>query len=160
MGNVLPVLQPVIDNLMAAQERLEQVVARIEPIRWQQWSSNPGWTYKDLLAHLATGDWVCQHRLHGLLETGGVPDSPDVDAGNAERIAARRGRSVQELMEERARHRRQTLDLIERLTVAQLEQPIDMSSLGIGTVPFIRYLQGFPAHDIGHAFELEAIAAR
>ena len=95
-------------------------------------SPNAGWTYKDLLAHLATGDWICQHFLRGLLETGRVPEWPDADAGNAERVAARRGKSVSELAEERAQHRNETLRLIGQLEQGHLDRPIDMPWFNVG----------------------------
>ncbi|MBI1885922.1 MAG: DinB family protein [Chloroflexi bacterium] len=158
MAGLLPDLKPIVENLNACQQRLEQVVARVEPSRWQEASGNPGWRYKDLLAHLATGDWVCQHLLRGLHETGRVLDWPDVDAGNAELISARGEKSVGELMEERAGHRRRTIELLSDLRPAHLEQPIELVFMGIGQVPFLRYLQGFAAHDIQHTWELAALA--
>ena len=152
-----PDLQPVIENLKAAERQLQVVVSRMPPTCWSESSPNADWNYKDLMAHLATGDWVRQHFLTGLLETGRILDWPDADAGNSERITARREKPVSTLTKERAEHRRRTIELIERLQPEHLAQAIDMPGLNAYGVPFLRYLQGFPAHDINHTRELQAI---
>ncbi len=147
----------VVDRLQAAEERLHRVVKRIDAHRWDESSPNEGWTYKDLVAHLATGDWVCQILVRGVLATGSVSTGHDVDAGNAERIEARRSKPVDELIQERRAHREETLSLVARLTEEHLNAPIDLPWEDM-TAPFSRYLLGFAAHDLRHTFELEAIA--
>ena len=158
MTQTTPELQTVVENFVRVEQRLQERVAQIPAERWMDASPNDGWTYKDLLAHLATGDWICQHLLRGLLETTSVPDWPDADVGNAERVAARRRKSVSDLAEERARHRSETIGLIEQLRVEHLESPIDMPWFNVRGAPFRVYLQSFPGHDIGHTRELSAIA--
>jgi hypothetical protein len=158
MTEIKPELQSVIENFVAAEERLQETVARIPPGWWSESSPNAGWTYKDLLAHLATGDWICQHLLRGLLKRGSVPEWPDADAGNAERVAARRGKLVSELAEERAEHRNETVRLIAQLEAAHLESPIDMPWFNVRGAPFRVYLQSFPGHDINHTEELMVVA--
>ncbi len=150
--------QSVVASFVTAEHRLQETVARIPPDRWLAPSSNAGWTYKDLLAHLATGDWICQHLLHGLLETGAVPELPDADAGNAERVSARRGKLVSELGKERAQHRTDTIRLIAQLHPDHLDRPINMPWFNVRAAPFRVYLQTFPAHDRDHTQELIAIA--
>jgi uncharacterized protein (TIGR03083 family) len=147
----------VIDRLQAAEERLLTAVEGADAARWDEPSSCEGWTYKDLLAHLATGDWVCQILLRGVLATGALPTGHDVDAGNAERIETRRPKSVDELIQERQAHRQETLALLVQLTEDHLKVPMDLPWQNL-TAPFSRYLLGFAAHDLGHTFELEAIA--
>ena len=159
MTDIAPELQSTLENLVAAERRLQETVAQIPPKRWSESSPNDGWTYKDLLAHLATGDWICQHFLRSLLGTASVPEWPNADVGNAERVAARRSKSVSELAEERAQHRKETVRLIEQLELRHLESPIDMPWFNVRGAPFRVYLQSFPGHDIDHTRELEAIVA-
>src|SRR5439155_26624226 len=71
-----PDLQPVSENLKAAERQLQVVVSRMPPTSWSESSTNADCNYKDLMAHLATGDWVCQHFLTGLLETRRILDWP------------------------------------------------------------------------------------
>ncbi|MDP3064739.1 MAG: DinB family protein [Chloroflexota bacterium] len=149
----------VIDRLQTAQERLLKAVERADAARWNEPSPNPGWTYKDLLAHLATGDWVCQMLLRGVLATGSVPPWPDIDAGNAELIEARRPKSVADLLQERQAHRQETLALLAQLTEAHLRVPIHLPWIST-TTTFSQYLLGFPGHDLGHTFEMETAAPR
>jgi hypothetical protein len=158
MTQMTPELESIVENFVAAEQRLQETVARIPHGRWSDPSPNAGWTNKDLLAHLTTGDWICQHFLRELLKTGGVPEWPDADAGNAKRVAARRDKSVSELAVERAEHRNETVSLISQLQPEHLDAPIDMPWFNIRGASFVRYLQGFPGHDIDHIRELEASA--
>jgi hypothetical protein len=153
-------LQSIVDNFLTSEQRLQLMIARVPAGRWPEASPNDGWTYKDLLAHLATGDWICQHFLRSLLEKGSVPAWPDADAGNAERVLARRGKSVSDLMEERAQHRSETIGLVGQLRPEHLEAPIDMPWFDVRGAPFRVYLQSFPGHDINHTEELMAVADR
>lgn len=159
MAEMTSDIQSIVANFVSAEQRLQEVIARIPAGRWPQASPNAGWSYKDLLAHLATGDWICQHFMRSLLETGGVPKWPDADAGNAERVTARRARSADELAEERARHRSETVALIAQLQPKHLDAPIDMPWFNVRGAPFRVYLQSFPGHDINHTQELGAIAS-
>jgi len=138
--------QSVVASFVTAEHRLQETVARIPPDRWLAPSSNAGWTYKDLLAHLATGDWICQHLLHGLLETGAVPEFPDADAGNAERVSARRGKLVSELGKERAQHRTDTIRLIAQLHPDHLDRPINMPWFNVRAAPSRCNSKPFPAN--------------
>ena len=160
LAQAMPELQSIVENFVSAEQRLQETVARMPPARWSEPSPNAGWTNKDLLAHLSTGDWICQYFLHELLKTGRVPDSPDADAGNAERVAARRDKSVSELAVERAEHRNETVSLISQLQPEHLDSPIDMPWFNVRGAPFRLYLQGFPGHDIEHTRELGVIAER
>jgi hypothetical protein len=154
MSQIPPALQSMIENFLAAEQRLQEAIACFPAERWSYPSPNEGWSYKDLLAHLATGDWICQIFLRSLLATGRLPEWPDADAGNADRVAARRDRSVGKLAEERTRQRRETIGLIEQLRPEHLEAPIDMPWLNVRGAPFRVYIQSFPGHDIGHTQEL------
>ena len=154
MTQVSSELQSIVDNFIVAEQRLQEAITRVPPGAWSEQSPNVGWTFKDLLAHLATGDWLCQHLLRGLLETGSLPDWLDADAGNAESVAARRGKSVNKLAEERAQHREETIRLIARLQPEHLDSPIDMPWDNILGAQFRLYLQMFPGHDFGHTAEL------
>jgi uncharacterized protein (TIGR03083 family) len=144
MAELTPELQSIVENFLAVEQRLQETIARISPEGWSEISPNAGWTYKDLVAHLATGDWICQIILRSLLETGSVPEWPDADAGNAERVRARREKSVAALAEERAQHRNETVRLIEQLQPDHLEAPIDMPWFNVRDARADRPIVGWP----------------
>jgi hypothetical protein len=55
-------------------------------VYWERAVRGFDWTYRQLLAHIATGDWVLQGHLRHVIETSAVGPWPDVDAGNAQRV--------------------------------------------------------------------------
>src|SRR6185295_6597691 len=83
----LPDVQPAVAAL--SPDEMLYVIYNVDPVNWERPSPLAGWTYRDLLAHIATGDWVLQMHLNHVIERGEVAAWPDVDAGNAQRIAER-----------------------------------------------------------------------
>lgn len=149
----LPELQPAVDAL-ATGETL-YVVHSVDPVRWEQASSVPGWTYRLLLAHIATGDWVLQHHLLHIIEHGSVAPWPDVDAGNAERVAERRASIDRRLTEEYLSMRHETMRLFARIERKHLALPIEFwwePRPNAHTV--LEYLLAFERHDRTHREQL------
>ena len=131
------------------------VVYNIDPVYWERPSALPGWTYRQLLMHIATGDWVLQMHLLHLIEDGTIAAWPDVSAGNAERLAERAHSTHHALTEEFLSMRHETLRLISQLTPEHLEQPIEFwweTQPNQHTV--FEYVLGFPSHDLTHREQL------
>jgi DinB superfamily/Mycothiol maleylpyruvate isomerase N-terminal domain len=108
-----PELQPGVDAL--SPSRTLYVVYSVDPARWERRSPVPGWSYRQLLAHIATGDWVLQRHLTHVLEHGRLDEWPDIAAGNEERLAERRFSTWSTLVEEYLSMRHETMLLISKL---------------------------------------------
>ena len=140
---------------------LVAVARAVEPSRWSDPSPYPGWTYKDLLAHLATGYTVRLTQLRDLLEKGKLGPEPDADAANAENIARHRGSPPEALVEEMVRQRSEVRRLLGLLRPEHLEatttirRPRDQAPRD-GS--FLEALQHWHEHDLEHAADLAAVA--
>jgi hypothetical protein len=150
---------PVAERWDQVTDYLLGVANAVEPEAWAQPSPYPGWTYKDLLAHLATGYTVRLAQLHGLLENGELGTQPDADAANAENIARHRDSSPEALVEEMVRQRSQVRRLLGLLRPEHLEARTAVSRRGQapqdGT--FLEALQHWHEHDLEHAADLSPI---
>jgi hypothetical protein len=152
-----PDLLPAVVERNALLDELRALVAAAPPAAWTRPTANPGWDAKDLLAHLATGDWVMQRTVRALLagdDPAGVWERLDIDAGNAERIAAARGRSVAGLLDDLRAQQTASLALWELLTDRRLTAPLPNRQGGVWTLR--DYLCGFPGHDRLHIGQLRA----
>jgi hypothetical protein len=114
----LPEVRPAAEAL--APDETLYVVYSVAPVLWERPSPLPGWTYRQLLAHIATGDWVLQGHLRHIVEHDAVAPWPDVDAGNAERLAQRAHSTDRALTEEYLSMRHETLLLLGRLNPEHL----------------------------------------
>jgi hypothetical protein len=122
---------------------------------WALPSPLPDWSYKDLLAHLATGDWVCHIILRTImanerLDLGTVANLDWVAQGNAQRLAERKQRTPRELIDEVRSHSEETQELLSKLTDADEQRTQEGAPMTLGA-----YLRGFPDHDRGHLAQLE-----
>jgi hypothetical protein len=154
---------PVMNLLdrIGSEEALEHV--------WDEASPVPGWTYHDLLAHIATGDWVCQ----GILRRVTAGESPDgfaqhldLDETNARLVAERRDASISALAYEYVSTRWETFDLMSRLTPEALRETVidwdhrNSSRPEWGKLSLQEYLDGFWRHEDTHRGQLETALAR
>ena len=149
-----------LPELVDAVERLSPdgalyVIYSVDPAAWELPSRVPGWTNRALLAHIATGDWVLQLHLRSLLEHGRVSAWPDIDAGNAERLAQRQYSNVRVLVDEFLSMRHETLRLISKLKPKHLKAPIVLLWLDPpGEYDVSKYLDAFPVHEWNHCEHL------
>ncbi len=105
---------PSADHLRQTRREIVEFAPSAPANFWEKPSPNEGWSNKDLLAHLATSHWVLQGLLRSVLD--GQPfafNGPD--GGNAERVAERRDRSVESLVEEAEAEGAETEALLARL---------------------------------------------
>ncbi len=146
-------------ELVAARTRESRAqiveVARSMPEQaWTIPSPNPGWSYRDLLVHLAVGDWVCQTVLEALttdqpLNIGEVASLDWVSQGNAERLKERETHTIDKLIAEAEAEGEETQELLARLSVADESRTQEGAPVNLGD-----YLRGFPGHDGTHLAEL------
>jgi hypothetical protein len=172
-------VDPIAAQLRIGREEIIALARSAAPEAWSKPSPNETWTCKDLLAHLATGDWVCQTILRAAVgdEAADLDALQDLDAigrGNAGLVDERAARSVEDLIEEVREEGEETQALLARLTEAhepelmaeelrakkellarlmEAHEPLRgrgaQMSLG-------EYLRGFPGHDREHLAELHA----
>jgi uncharacterized damage-inducible protein DinB len=149
-----PRVQPAVDALGTAETLY--VIYSVDPVMWERSVRGRDWTYRQLLAHIATGDWVFQGHLRHILETGTVAEWADIDAANAERIEARKFSNDRALIEEYLSMRHETLLLLAQLKPKHLEPPITLWWLPEGererTVA--DYVLAFETHERLHREQL------
>jgi hypothetical protein len=154
-----PRVAPTHERWDRVTKYLVRVAETVDAGRWGEASPYPGWTYKDLLGHLATGYTVRLAHLRSLVETGRLGPEPDADAANAEDIAQHRKSSPEALVEEMVRQRsevRRLLGLLrpEHLEVRTLVRRRDETPLDGW---FVEALDHWHEHDLEHAAELAPI---
>ena len=154
-----PRAQPIAERWSRITEYLVLVAQAVGPESWTEPSPYPGWTYKDLLAHLATGYTVRLAQLRSLVENGELGAERDADAANAENIAGHRASSPEALVEEMVRQRSEVRRLLGLLRPEHLEVRVAVREPGQGLEngPFLEALRHYHEHDLEHAAELAPI---
>ena len=100
----LPALEQRISRLVRTHEGFLRAVYSVADEVWGEESRDcPGWTYRDILAHVASNE--ARRQLRILSAMGRAPETEleatnDVDAWNERAVAERRGRTPGELIEE------------------------------------------------------------
>ena len=149
---------PVAEQLREGRIEIARTARKLLPEHWSMPSPLEGWSYKDLLAHLASGDWVFQSMLRGVLGEGepiALKPGFDVNAGNAQRIAERKKRSAEELIAEVESEGEATQELLARLS-EDLDLGQIVGRMRDGTPVTVQmWMQGFPRHDAGHGAQLK-----
>jgi len=149
----LPEVEPAV-RALSPDETL-YVMYSVDPVNWERPSPLPGWSYRQLLAHIATGDWVLQGHLRHIIEHNEVAPWPDVDAGNAQRVGDRRLSTEGRLTEEYLSMRHETMRILAQLRPEHLNLRI--------TLPWepeperhtvLVYLLGFERHERAHREQL------
>ena len=147
-------VEPIAEQLQESRTQIVEVARSIPVEAWTRPSPNQGWSYKDLLAHLAVGDWVCQIVLRAIitnepLNIGEVASLDWISQGNAERLNERKGRTVDELVAEVEAEGDETQELLARLGETDESRTQEDAPMSLGD-----YLRGFPGHDRTHLAEL------
>jgi uncharacterized damage-inducible protein DinB len=151
--SLLPELEPAAEAL--SPRATLYVIYNVDPVNWERASSVPGWSFRQLLAHIATGDWVLQAHLRHILERGAVAAWPDIDRGNAERLPERAVVTERALTEEYLSTRHETLLLMSQLEPRHLDLAINLWWQPEPNLRTVReYLLGFPRHEQAHREQL------
>lgn len=112
-----PWVKPIAERYEQERNEVARVARQIPDELWGMPSPLPGWSFKDVLAHLA-GSQNLVKILRGVTE--GRPVDPaifaETDAQNAEQIEERRDRSVRELIAEIEETKGEVLELFAALS--------------------------------------------
>ncbi len=146
-------MEPIAAQLRESRRQIVELARATPAEAWSQPSPNPNWTYRDLLAHLAVGDWVCQTVLRAATskEPLDMAAFADVDSPNALLLEERVGRSVEELIAEVAQEAEETQELLANLTEDDEVRTQEDAPMSLG-----EYLGGFPEHDQQHLADLRS----
>lgn len=129
------------------------------PELWTMPSPLEGWTYKDLLAHLASGEWVFQTMLRDVLGIEkGLPKQATmeyVNDGNAQRLAERSETSVEALITEIETAGETTQELLSGLSDANDPTAVVWHRPNGDPVTLEQWITGFPQHDVSHGAQLK-----
>ncbi len=150
-------VEPIATQLRESRREIAEVARTIPEGAWSRPSPDPGWSYRDLLAHLAAGDWVCQTVLRAAVggERFDMTITTQLDDQNARVIEERKGRSVQELIAEVAAEGEGTQELLGQLNEADEERRQEDAPMSL--VEFLRF---YPTHDRDHLAQLRTALQR
>ena len=152
-----PWVEPIAAQLRESRRAVAEVARTIPDEAWSRPSPDPGWSYRDLLTHLAVGDWVCQAVLRAAVGTEpfDMTITTQLDERNAQMIEERWGRSLQELIAEVVAEGEETQELLSQLTEADEERRQKDAPMSLG-----EYLRFFPTHDRDHLAEFRTTPQR
>lgn len=119
----LPELREPVERL--SPDETLYLIYSVDPTKWESPSIVPGWTNRNLLAHIASGDWVFQTHLRSLLDTGRASNWPNVDEGNAERLAERSMTTMAALVDEYLSMRHGTMLLLAQIEPKHLREKVE-----------------------------------
>ena len=139
--------------LRESRSEIVRTARKLLPEHWSMPSPLDGWTYKDLLAHLATGDWVIQTVLEAVTASRPIDlalvNLDFVNAGNAQRLAERTDRTPEELIAEVAAQGETTQELLAQLSDVHEGLTQEGAPMSLGDA-----LRAFPGHDRDHLAQL------
>lgn len=146
-----PWVEPIAAQLRESRGQIAEVARAIPAEKWVESSPDPNWSYKDVLAHLATGDWVVQTVLGAVVANRPLDLAflDGLDGGNARLLAERAGRSVDELVAEALAEGEETQGLLAGLTEGDEERRQEGAPMSLA-----EYLRLFPGHERGHLADL------
>ncbi len=151
----LPAIEAAIDALHITHRDLLRAIDSVPDDAWDEPSPEPGWTRRDVLAHIASNELRVHARLRSAVGRGDEAELKainDIDGWNQREVEARRGRSVPELVDELATHRRETLRLLNAFGSQHLSTPITLADGG--TCSILKYTEMFTHHISEHAGQL------
>jgi uncharacterized protein (TIGR03083 family) len=110
-------------ELAEAREGLLAAVRLVDEAAWEMPTANEGWSVRDVLAHVASGETTIQALLRRMADgRGGVPDDFDLDRYNASQLRRRAEQTVPQLLAELDVARGQTLEALAAATAQALSQ--------------------------------------
>jgi len=151
----LPAVEAAVDDLHVAHRELLGAADSVADEAWDEPSPDPGWTYRDVLAHVASNELRAQARLRsvfGQADEAELKAINDIDGWNQRAVEERRARSVRELVDELAARRQETLRLLSGFRPEHLSTPITLADGS--TCNVLEYIDMFTHHVSEHAAQL------
>jgi uncharacterized damage-inducible protein DinB len=149
-------VQTLIDKLAATREEMLQAIQGLEEgaLTWKP--GDDRWSIKETLAHLASAEGSHRQVAQAIAagQTVDVPDF-DLDAWNAARVAERRQRSTDEILEEMAAERQRTLSALQDLEDEALDGQGLHPALGETTV--LKVFRIIPIHERWHLKDINQL---
>jgi hypothetical protein len=147
-----PWVEPVAAELRYTRGEIANAASLMLPDIWNWLSPLPGWTYKDLLAHCATGDWVCQRILRAAIAGEQIDLSflEKLNEANAALVDERKERTPDELIAELLAMGEGTQELLAQLTPEHDGLKPEGAPMSLG-----EFLRDFHSHDQGHLAQLK-----
>lgn len=121
----------------------------------------PGWTYRDILAHVASNEKRRETRLFSAIGEAGDPELAqinDVDAWNADAVRKRRGCSVRQLVDELQVGWHGILKVLARFRPEDLAHQVTLG--GGETASASEFIDRMAAHTSRHAGQLVPASKR
>ena len=147
--------QEWLERLAFKRQELLMSAKGLSQAGWTTGEVLPGWTAKDVLAHIAAWETCVAASLPDLLADQGTHlVDVEVDADNAEQVALRRERTPRELLQELADSRQ---CILETLSAADDDELVKPRAVPWGQITIERWaLQDIYEHDGEHAAQLRA----
>jgi uncharacterized protein (TIGR03083 family) len=147
--------QELIDDVEAARREVLDAVDGLTPDQWERPTTNPGWSAKDTLAHLASIESRLR-QMFGLVLSGASwpADAPDLDTYNAACVAERRVWAPAQVVAELRSSGAETRQLLGGLAPADLDRRWTHPTRGEVTLASL--VEIIPRHLREHGREIRA----
>jgi hypothetical protein len=157
----LPDIDDSVRKLVRGREGLLRAIYSVADDAWDEpaFGEGEGWTYRDMLAHLASNDFRPQARFRGILGQWDEEEQQYIlrtHEWNEDRVSERRGKSVRELIDEMQSNRHDTQVLIGQLKPEHLSRTVRFAD---GREVSVQDYVGFLGeHDSVHAGQFVAVS--
>jgi uncharacterized damage-inducible protein DinB len=141
----------------SAHRELCQLVDAMSAEEMQRDSANPGWTARDIMAHMSTIDERLRSQMQAALDSKPYNTLEDVNTFNERMVAERRSWGIEKVRAELDQQREATLRLFDSASDSQLENTIDHPRRG--RVNLIDLATNAGQHIRTHASEIAATRA-
>jgi len=109
-------------EIEAARQDLRAAIQALADEEWDRPTTNPAWTARDLLTHLAIAEPGLLARMRRVLAgTSELPADFDLNRYNQRQVDKRRGSTIRELTDSLAASRQDTLRFLDELDDQQLD---------------------------------------
>ncbi len=147
----------IIEAYNRERDALLELIKQVGAAVWNKPSPCPGWSAKDLVAHMATSATRLSTAVKMMLQGQRPnPTRADLDASNGAGVQERRGRSLEELINELKTSHQRNIDLFLSLTDEQLAVTGALSSGEV--IPVIERFRRAGKHYREHGRMLAQVA--
>jgi hypothetical protein len=156
-----PGLEDSIRLMVRGRDGLLRAIYSVADDAWDipAHSESPVWTYKDVLAHVATNDLRPQVRFRAVMGNADEAEQQRIlrtDEWNEEQVSRLRGKTVREIIDEMQANRHDAMVLISQLKPEHLRKMVRFAD---GREFSMRdYVAFLGEHDSMHAGELVAVS--